>query len=48
MDDFFTDYCPACERDTTHRVASDEDDILFDYAVECMNCHIVWEVEAPS
>ena len=37
----FEDYCPACERLTTHEVV--ENDELFEYVAECTHCHIIWE-----
>ena len=41
--DFFESYCPKCEGNTTHRWV--EDDEMFEFAAECMNCNMVWEME---
>lgn len=35
-----TEYCPKCERETSHREVEDE---IFEFAKECMVCNIVWE-----
>jgi uncharacterized Zn finger protein len=39
------DYCPVCECDTLHK--SVEDDV-FEYAIQCMECHTVWEANGTE
>lgn len=45
--DFIEEYCPKCERLTTHEYLGDTDDI-FDYAIQCKNCETVWEAEGEN
>lgn len=36
-------YCCVCERETSHREI--DDDVFFEFALECLVCHTVWEAE---
>lgn len=36
------DFCPVCKRDTVHIVIEDD---IFDHAIQCVECHTVWEAE---
>lgn len=46
MEPFIEEYCPNCERMTTHDTTVVDE--LFDYAIECLNCHVVYEAVPPS
>lgn len=39
-------YCCVCERETSHREVYDDE--VFEFGLECLVCHIVWEAEKPS
>jgi len=36
-------YCCVCERETLHEEV--DDDKFYDFALECMTCHVLWEAE---
>lgn len=40
IDNTRTEYCPHCERETSHIIVDDD---IFEFAVECLICNTVWE-----
>jgi hypothetical protein len=40
------EYCPNCKRMTTFDTTVTDE--IFDNAIECINCHVVFEAVAPS
>lgn len=39
-----TEYCPKCERITTHEPVTDA---VFDWAIMCLVCRTIWESDKP-